>query len=58
MKDGLLLVIVGLGLAGLAWGLWHYLGEDALSAIVTLSLIVTVADNIRLRRRLRNNQTK
>ncbi|MES2739672.1 MAG: hypothetical protein V4754_01770 [Pseudomonadota bacterium] len=53
MKDSLLLLVTAVVCSGLAWAFWHYLGNDAISTLVTLSLIGTVADNFRLRRRLR-----
>lgn len=53
MKDSILLFVVAVICSVLAWAFLHYLGNDAISTLVTLSLIGTVADNFRLRRRLR-----
>lgn len=52
MKASLALFVMALAFAGLAWCLWHFLGEEALEVLVLLALVATVADNIRLRRRL------
>lgn len=52
MKDNLALLIVAAAFAALAWCLWHFLGQEALEVLVLLALVATVADNIRLRRRL------
>jgi hypothetical protein len=52
MKDGLFLIVVATICAGIAWGLWHVLGQDAYTAILVLALVAVVADNIRLRRHL------
>jgi hypothetical protein len=52
MKDNLAVLIVAAAFAGLAWCLWHFLGQEALDVLILLALIGTVADNIRLRRRL------
>jgi hypothetical protein len=53
MKDRLLLLAASIACSLLAWAFWHYLGGDAPSALVTIMLVVVVADNARLRRQLR-----
>jgi membrane protease YdiL (CAAX protease family) len=58
IKDSLLLLVTGIVCSGLAWAFWHYLGNEALSMIVTLSFAATAADNFRLRRRLREYEKK
>lgn len=49
---------VGLILAGLvasagAWAFWHYLGQDAFGVLAVIVMAGLVADNRKLRRRLR-----
>lgn len=39
-----------------AWAFWRYLGADAVIALMTLALVSAVADNLRLRRKLRESQ--
>lgn len=54
MKDAALLLLCGLACAVGAWAFVHFLGGDSLITILSLALVVTVVDNMRLRRRLRN----
>lgn len=54
MKDRLSLIITALVGAGLGWLFWHYLGNDAFSALPTVGLIIFAIDNVRLRRKLRS----
>jgi hypothetical protein len=56
MKDSLLLLATGAGVSLIAWAFWHYLGNDALSTLTTVVLVGVVADNFRLRRKLRARQ--
>jgi hypothetical protein len=58
MKDSLLLLTAGTGVSLVAWTFWHYLGNDALSTLNTVVLVGVVADNFRLRRQLRERETK
>jgi uncharacterized membrane protein YfcA len=58
MKDGLTLLIAGLLCAGGAALFFRYFGSDALNIIILLTLICTIADNARLRRRLRDMGAK
>lgn len=53
MKDRLLLVIAAATLAIGAWAFWYFLGDDALTMLTLIALVVVVADNRRLRRKLR-----
>jgi hypothetical protein len=53
MKDALLLLVTSAACSVAAWGFWHYLGNDAFSALNTLFLVASVVDNYRLRRLLR-----
>lgn len=52
MKDDLALLITAVAFASLAWCLWHFFGQEAFDVLILLALVGTVADNIRLRRRL------
>lgn len=53
MKDRLLLLIAAAALAIAAWGFWHFLDDDAFAVITLIALVGVVADNHRLRRKLR-----
>ncbi len=53
MKDSLLLLATGLGLALTSWAFWLYGSNDALSVFATVGFVCAVADNVKLRRRLR-----
>lgn len=53
MRNLAALIFVGVLFAGLGWSFWHYLGDDAFAALSTLTLVVLLVDNARLRRRLR-----
>lgn len=57
MKDRLLLIASALASSGLAWGFWHYQGQQALSALLLLALASVIVDNVRLRRALRQKNT-
>lgn len=54
MKDGILLLLTGLVVAGLSWAFWHFLGADAMNVWMTIMLAGIAADNFRLRKKLRN----
>jgi hypothetical protein len=56
MKDSLLLLTTGAGVSLIAWAFWHYLGNDAAFTLTTVVLVGVVADNARLRRKLREGQ--
>jgi len=56
MKDGLLLLLTGLVCAAAAWAFWHYLGDDAVAVLMCVALVSVVADNIRLRRKLKDRR--
>jgi hypothetical protein len=60
MKDSLLLLAIGLGLALTSWAFWRYAGSngDALCVFVTVGFVCVVADNVKLRRQLRERKTK
>lgn len=56
MKDGFLLLLAGFVCASAAWAFWHYLGDDASAALTGIVLVSVMADNIRLRRKLKDMQ--
>lgn len=56
MKDSLLLLATGLGLALTSWVFWKYGSNDALSVFMTVGFVCVVADNVKLRRQLREKQ--
>jgi uncharacterized membrane protein YfcA len=58
MKDGLMLLLVGLLCAGGAALFFRFFGSDALNIIVLLTMIGVLIDNARLRRRLREMGAK
>ena len=58
MKDQVILLLSGIGVAALAWGFWHVLGNDGFNVIITVALVVLTVDNIRLRKQLRASQSQ
>jgi hypothetical protein len=58
MKDSLLLLATGLGLALTSWAFWKYGSNDALSVFATVGFVCAVADNVKLRRQLRDMKAK
>jgi uncharacterized membrane protein YoaK (UPF0700 family) len=53
MKDTVLLLLTSALFAALAWAFWHYLGNDAFSAMSIIVIVVLGAQNARLRKQLR-----
>jgi uncharacterized membrane protein YfcA len=53
IKESLYLIAGAVVLASVGWALWHYAGNDALDILLIVALIASVADNVRLRRSLR-----
>ncbi|WP_263769465.1 hypothetical protein [Propionivibrio soli] len=53
MKDGALLLVVGILASVFAWGLWHYSGEYGALVVMAISVISLLVDNRRLRKALR-----
>lgn len=58
MKDQILLLLSALACALGAWAFWHFLGTDAFAVLMALALVSAVADNVRLRRKLRETQRR
>lgn len=58
MKDQVLLLLSAIACAFGAWAFWHYLDADAVVALMTLALVSSVADNLRLRRKLRETERR
>jgi hypothetical protein len=58
MKDSLSLLVTGLGLALTSWAFWRYGSNDALCVFMTVGFVCAVADNVKLRRQLRERGTK
>lgn len=58
MKDGLMLLLAGVLCAGGAALFFRYFGNEAFSIIMLVTLIGAIADNARLRRRLREMGAK
>lgn len=58
MKDRIWLLLSAIACAIAAWAFWHYLDSDAVMVLMTLVLASTVADNLRLRRKLRETQRR
>lgn len=56
MKDDLLLIITATVVSLLAWVFWRFLGQDGFTVISTILLLSLFLDNIRLRRKLKNEQ--
>jgi len=58
MKDRTFLFLSALACAVAAWAFWRYLQADAVVALMTLALVSAVADNLRLRRKLRESRRR
>ncbi len=56
MKDQIWLILCALGCAAVAWAFWHYLDNHAVSVLTLIAMVSVVADNLRLRRKLREAQ--
>ena len=56
MKDQLSLLAAGLAAAGIAWVFWHYSGEAGGLIVLILAVAALLADNRRLRKRLRERE--
>jgi hypothetical protein len=56
MKDQLWLLLSAFACSIAAWAFWRYLNTDAVLVLMTLALVSTVVDNLRLRRKLRETQ--
>ncbi|CAN7745298.1 hypothetical protein [Duganella sp. Dugasp56] len=54
MKDGLLLLLTAIACSVGAWLFFKYLGNDAFSVIMLVTLVCAIWDNARLRRKLRD----
>lgn len=52
-KDNWLLLFCALVCSGMAWVFWHFLGEHGFVVLMAVVMLALVADNYRLRRRLR-----
>lgn len=53
MRDTVLLFVASVLCCAFAWAFWHYLGNDAFSAMSIIVIILLGAENARLRKRLR-----
>ncbi|MGW8390388.1 hypothetical protein [Pseudoduganella sp. HUAS MS19] len=58
MKDQILLLLSATACALGAWAFWRYLDTDAVVALMMLALVSAVADNLRLRRKLRESKRR
>jgi len=58
MKDGLMLLIAGLVCAAGAALFFRFFGSEAFSILTLVMLVCVLADNARLRRRLREMDAK
>jgi len=56
MRDQILLILCAFGCAAAAWAFWHYLDTHAVGMLALIALLSVVADNLRLRRKLRAAQ--
>jgi ABC-type siderophore export system fused ATPase/permease subunit len=54
MKDRLALILTGGVAAIVAAAFWRYLGQDAFSVLSIVAVLTLTADNVRLRRQLRD----
>lgn len=53
MKDSLILIGTAILLAVIGWALWYFAGREGFGMFSSLALLLLLADNFRLRRKLR-----
>jgi acid phosphatase family membrane protein YuiD len=53
MKDVAALLLASATVSALAWAFWNYLGDAGYTVIATMVIIALLADNARLRNRIR-----
>jgi|AraplaDrversion2_2_1032049.scaffolds.fasta_scaffold20219_2 hypothetical protein len=58
MKDSIYLLLTGMVCAALSWAYWYFLGEFGLHLMSGFALIVTITENVRLRRKVRTLEAK
>jgi hypothetical protein len=56
MKDVAALLLASAVVSALAWAFWNYLGDVGFTVISTMAIIALLADNARLRNRIRAGQ--
>lgn len=56
MRDTVVLFLASALCCAFAWAFWHYLGNDAFSAMSIIAIIVLWAENVRLRKQIRANR--
>jgi hypothetical protein len=56
MKDNILLLITATVASFFAWCFWRFLGPDGFTFISTIVMLGLFVDNIRMRRKLKNDQ--
>ncbi|GFO60500.1 hypothetical protein GMST_28250 [Geomonas silvestris] len=54
MRDSLAILLAAAGISVLAWAFWHFAGGRGVDILTSFLLLILTADNIRLRRCLRN----
>ena len=54
MKGSLLLLFTATCASLVAWFFWHFAGKNAFDILAIFAMATLFADNIRLRRKLRN----
>lgn len=58
MRDTVLLLLASALCGALAWAFWHYLGNDAFSALSIIVIVILGAENGRLRKQLRAHRAE
>ncbi|HZX27485.1 MAG TPA: hypothetical protein VFF16_10470 [Telluria sp.] len=56
MLDSLLLLLVGLICAVLAWAFWHFAGWELILLFMLLPTLVVIVDNYKLRKELKSGK--
>lgn len=56
MRDTVLLLLASALCGAFAWAFWHYLGNDAFSAMSILVIVILGTENARLRKQIRANR--
>ena len=58
MKDSIYLLLTACASALLAWAFFYFLGELSLHVFAVSALLVTIGENLRLRRKVRILESK
>jgi hypothetical protein len=58
MRDTVLVLLAAALCAASAWAFWHFLGNDAFSAMSIIVIVILGAENGRLRKQIRAHRAE